>query len=144
LLERQNLLPCFYKEIFSNVAEINPLLDKLMDAIKNLSCGPQDQDDIRLAAYEALANAIIHGNENNPAKKVVVTCFCEFGNDDNLRLVIRDEGLGFHPDAVPDPRSPETKYLSHGRGILIIRQLMNEVSYSDGGREVQMLKRFRR
>jgi len=140
-LERETLVPRFFKVISSTVAEINPLLDQFIDVVKNLPCAPENEDDIRLAVYEALVNAIAHGNENDPARKVAVACFCECRDAENLLVVIRDEGSGFHPDTVPDPRSEEMLYASHGRGIFLMRQLMDEVSYVNGGREVQMRKR---
>jgi serine/threonine-protein kinase RsbW len=139
-IEREDLVPRFCEVISSNVSEVNPLLDKLMDVVKSLPCAPQQEEEIRLALYEALANAILHGNENDPGKKVSVACFCECGKAENLLVVIRDEGAGFDPNAIPDPRSAETLYASHGRGIFLMRKLMDDVSFLDRGREVEIRK----
>ena len=56
-------------------------------------------------------------------------------------IVIRDEGNGFAPEEVPDPTAPERIPLPSGRGIMLMRTYMDEVSYRDNGREVRVVKR---
>jgi len=141
-LERKNFVPVFYQMISSRVFEINPLLDKIMHVVKQVPFAPSEEEDIRLAVYEALANAVIHGNASDPEKEVAVACFFESNNCENLVIVVRDEGSGFDPDSIPDPRSGQGLYSSHGRGIYFMRQLMDEVAYLDGGREVELRKRL--
>lgn len=84
---------------------------------------------------EAVNNAIIHGNERNPAKKVVVTC-AHRGN--NLVIKVKDEGKGFNPDTVPDPIHEDNLLRETGRGVFLMRQLMEKVSYNANGNEVTM------
>jgi serine/threonine-protein kinase RsbW len=91
-----------------------------------------------VALDEALSNAIRHGNRNNPAKKVYIRVEL---TSDEARFTIRDEGSGFNPDAVPDPLDPANLYKNSGRGVLLIRRLMDEVSYNERGNEVTMIKR---
>ena len=114
-----------------------------MSVVRRLPCAPEAEADIELALYEALANAIIHGNERDPNKKVLVACFCECGKGENLLVLIRDEGSGFDPDRVADPHSAEMLYASHGRGIYLMRRLVDEVSYKDNGRQVELRQRSR-
>jgi serine/threonine-protein kinase RsbW len=128
--------------ISSRVFEIVPLLDKIMHVVKQLPFAPSQEEEIRLAVYEALANAVIHGNANDPQKEVDVACFFESNSCENLVIVVRDEGSGFDPDSIPDPRSGQGLYSSHGRGIYFMRQLMDEVAYFNGGREVELRKRL--
>ena len=90
------------------------------------------------ALREALANAVIHGNESDPKKKVIVTC--SFSRSRGARLVVRDQGSGFDPRKVPDPRDHDRRFLHHGRGLLLMRALVDRVEHRDGGREVVLHK----
>ena len=100
-----------------------------------------------IAVRESVMNAITHGNLNDPGKLVVV----EFSaaprmNPTNLIVVVRDQGGGFDPARIDDPRSPERVLDGSGRGIFLIRQFMDEVTMQlvpDGGMEVLMVKRLR-
>jgi anti-sigma regulatory factor (Ser/Thr protein kinase) len=93
---------------------------------------------IELALQEALANAVRHGCKGDASKSVqcVLTCDAKQG----LVVVVRDPGSGFDPAAVPDPLAGENVFKSSGRGVFLINQLMDEVAFRDGGREVQMRK----
>jgi anti-sigma regulatory factor (Ser/Thr protein kinase) len=96
--------------------------------------------EVELALQEALANAIRHGCKGDPSRQVqcVVTCDAE----DELLIVVRDPGTGFDAAAVPDPLHGDNILKSSGRGIFLINQLMDEVAFGDGGRELQMRKRI--
>ncbi len=84
---------------------------------------------------EAVNNAIIHGNKRNPSKKVVVTCS---RRGKVLVIKVKDEGKGFDPDAVPNPIHEENLLRETGRGVFLMRQLMEKVSYNANGNEVTM------
>ncbi len=93
---------------------------------------------LRLALDEALSNAIKHGNANDPTKKV----FIDFTIDkDHIQVTICDEGPGFNPQALPDPTADENIELPNGRGVMLIKAYMTEVSYNDKGNCVTMIKR---
>ena len=92
------------------------------------------------ASVEALANAVLHGNQNIEDKRVLVRAYCDPGQ--GFLIVVRDEGPGFDPDRVPDPRRQDRRELSHGRGIFLMRELMDHVEHRKGGREVILVKRF--
>ena len=95
---------------------------------------------IRLAMEEALSNAIKHGNRLDPKKKVTVTFSV---GPDEVRLMVADQGSGFEPSGVPDPTSDEHLEDPNGRGIMLMRAYMDEVSYNSQGNEVRMVKRIR-
>jgi serine/threonine-protein kinase RsbW len=95
--------------------------------------------EIELALSEALVNAIVHGNQQDPCKRVYVNCRCT--TDGEVSITVEDEGHGFENDAVPDPTSPENLLRTHGRGIYLIRTLMDEVDFEQGGSVVRMRKR---
>ncbi len=95
--------------------------------------------DLRLAAQEAVVNAVEHGNHCDETKKVYVHCWL---NGDSLRVTVRDEGSGFDPRKVPDPTLPENILKEHGRGIFLMRNLCDEVRFSPQGNEVTLVKKL--
>ena len=95
--------------------------------------------DIEMALHEALANAVIHGNGENSCKRIYVECRCYM--DGEVSITVRDEGRGFDSSAVLDPALLENLLFTHGRGIYLIKTLMDEVSFEEGGAVVMMRKK---
>jgi len=121
----------------SEVTAISPFVDKLMLLLRNCSCVPEGVSDVEIALREALANAIIHGNHEDRRKRVHVSCRCE---PDEVSLTVKDEGSGFDIHTVPDPTARENIGSAHGRGILVMKGLMDEVRFEQGGVIVHMRK----
>ena len=122
----------------SEVAAISPFVDKLMLLLRNCACVPEGVSDVEIALREALANAILHGNHEDRRKDVHVTCRCE---PDEVSIAVKDEGKGFDTDNVPDSTAPQNIGSIHGRGIHVIRALMDEVRFDEGGAVIHMKKR---
>jgi serine/threonine-protein kinase RsbW len=80
--------------------------------------------NLRVGIAEALANAILYGNRADPRKRVRVEVELTL---DTLEVAIQDEGVGFDPEAVPDPTLPENLERAGGRGVFLLRELMDEV-----------------
>jgi len=98
--------------------------------------------DIAISISEAVNNAILHGNRKNPRKKVRVLVDTM---ENSIVLKIRDEGRGFTPVDVCDPRDPDNLMKCSGRGILIQKSLMDEVNFRaapGGGTEVELVKKL--
>jgi serine/threonine-protein kinase RsbW len=112
-----------------------------MQLIRKCRWVPGSEEDIEIALREALANAVIHGNHGDTGKRVYVGCR---GGTDEVSIVIRDEGQGFDIHAVPDPTTPENIASNHGRGIYLMRTLMDEVRFERGGTVVYMRKTARK
>jgi len=140
-LRQDKLVSKFCEVIPSTLAAVDEVQEKVMAIVRSLPCAPEALEDIAIALREALANAILHGNQNDPAKRVVVACFCECEESGGLVLVVRDEGPGFNPEEVPDPTGAEAIHAWHGRGIFLMRHFMDEVRYQEGGSEVLLRKR---
>jgi serine/threonine-protein kinase RsbW len=92
---------------------------------------------MKLALEEALTNAVKHGNHSDPAKKVTVRYAV---TPEKAVVTVRDEGVGFLPEHVPDCTSPDRLPVPNGRGIMLMRAYMDEVCYRDQGREVYFVK----
>ena len=93
---------------------------------------------IKLALEEAMTNAVNHGNGNDKTKQITVR-YCV--THQQTVILVRDQGSGFQPDHVPDPTSPGRLSLPHGRGLMLMRAYMSEVSYRSGGAEVCLIKK---
>ncbi len=96
--------------------------------------------DVRVALEEALRNAMIHGNKMDPEKKVTVGAKI---TEKDLVVHVEDDGEGFEPESVPDPTDEENILKTSGRGVYLIRHLMDKVSYEHGGRRINMVKYLR-
>jgi serine/threonine-protein kinase RsbW len=92
--------------------------------------------NLRVSVAEALANAMIYGNGRDPEKRVRVEVDL---TPEQVALVVRDEGDGFDPRDVPDPTLPENLERTGGRGIFLIRELMDEVDYTGCGNCVRLV-----
>jgi serine/threonine-protein kinase RsbW len=92
---------------------------------------------IQLAIEEAMINAVEHGNRQDPLKHISV----EYSITPNkFEISITDEGCGFKPDAIPDPRRDENVHNVTGRGITLMRECMDSVKYNAKGNSVHMVK----
>jgi serine/threonine-protein kinase RsbW len=101
-----------------------------------------DEDErfrVTMAVHEAAINAVLHGNDYNPALEIDVSME---NTGSKLVFVIADQGPGFDPDHLPDPSAPENLYRGTGRGIYLIRKLMDEVHFRhlNPGTELTMIK----
>ena len=125
-------------EIPSDINLIAPAVDKIVAQIRESHCLAGREPDVEVALFEALANAVIHGNHEQKSKSVRISCRVEPSHC--VSIVVRDQGSGFDPCAVPDPTSPENLGAEHGRGILMMKAFMDEVHFEKGGTEVHMVK----
>lgn len=92
---------------------------------------------VHLAFEETFVNAVKHGNKGDVSKKVKID-YCV--NREKAEITITDEGSGFNPSAVPDPRCDENIYKTDGRGLLLIRSYMDAVEYNGRGNVVHLVK----
>ncbi len=117
------------------------LLDLVVSYIsKEMEFDEETTEQVNLAIIEAGTNAIRHGNGNDPEKRASFR-FCI--EEDKLIVFVRDCGSGFDPEDVGDPLSPENFMKPCGRGIFLMRALMDEVEYTvdeSNGTEVRLVK----
>jgi anti-sigma regulatory factor (Ser/Thr protein kinase) len=124
------------KVILSDPTLLNDTVAEITAALDCFACW-EDVEIIDLVVREALANAIVHGNHCDPKKTVRISV--AVNEDCDLLMSVRDSGSGFDPSGLPDPISAENLLASHGRGIFLIRQLMDEVEFNvDHGTEIHM------
>ncbi len=99
----------------------------------------EQKDGLAIAITEIVNNAITHGNRNDLRRKVIIDYEL---TSDAMIITIQDEGRGFAPEKVADPLAPENLLKESGRGIFIVRTLMDSVNYefNESGTLVRMVK----
>ena len=126
----------FHSEMRIRIDGLERAVEHIMDLVRRLPCASVDLDDVELALHEALANAVVHGNRQDPCKGVQIYGGCEGSGD--LLLAITDQGDGFDHNLVPDPTSENNLLSKHGRGILLISHLMDSLEFRLNGRQLIM------
>lgn len=126
-----------YKEIildstFEEVERLENYVNKLQDWIE---FNDDDFARIMLTLSEAATNAILHGNKENPNKKVTIRSTVSNGK---LVITVKDEGAGFDPDKIPDPLKEENLLNIGGRGVYLIEEYADNLQFEDNGTKLIM------
>ena len=116
---------------------LEQLCRKLLDEASKQGFEREDLFAIHLALEEAFLNAVKHGNKMDPNKKVYIKYLI---TPQKFDISVGDDGCGFNPSSVPDPREGDNLYKSSGRGLLLMRSYMDTVEYNKQGNCVHMVK----
>lgn len=115
-----------------NIRIVESFIDNVKDKF-------QIDDDIygniMIAVTESVNNAILHGNKADKSKNVTLAAVCE---ENILKFIVEDEGPGFDMSNLPDPTAPENLDKLGGRGIFLMKNLSDEVNFSNEGRTVEL------
>lgn len=122
----------------ADVTAISPVVAWVMRLVGEFEFASGKEFEIEMALREALANAILHGCKSDPAKKV--DCTVTANREQGIQIVVRDPGSGFDPAKIPSPTDGSNLYSEHGRGILLINQMMDEVKLERNGTVIRMRK----
>ncbi len=95
--------------------------------------------NFRVGLTEALSNAMLYGNGSDPQKRVRVEVDIRV---EEVAVRVTDQGVGFDPAAVPDPTLPDNISKTGGRGIFLMKALMDEVQFNEQGNSVTLVLRF--
>jgi serine/threonine-protein kinase RsbW len=128
---------CGYWDSQSSAADALPVLDIVAAEMAAAGYPEQDRIGFRLALEEALVNAIRHGNRGDPSRRVRVRL--QVGPD-RVLAEVEDEGEGFGPARVPDPRAPENLGRPGGRGLQLMRHYTSWLRYNRLGNCVTLCK----
>jgi serine/threonine-protein kinase RsbW len=120
-------------------SSVDPVVQQVMQAVREMKCANGKEDAIELSLQEALANAVVHGAKEDPTK--VVECLVACDEERGILIIVRDPGPGFDPGVIPSCTIGDNLYSNHGRGIFLINQLMDEVKFHKNGTEIHMVKR---
>lgn len=122
----------------ADIEAIAAVVDTISETLTKLEVPEQKRFEVALAVQEALANAVVHGCGNDRSKNV--HCRVKSDPDGRILIIVTDPGPGFSPEAISDPIRHEGLYADHGRGVYLIRQLMDEVRFEQSGNEIRMWK----
>ncbi len=95
--------------------------------------------NFRVGLTEALSNAMLYGNDSDPEKRVRVEVTIKH---EEVSVIVTDQGMGFDPASVPDPTLPGNISKTGGRGIFLMKALMDEVKFNERGNSVTLVLRF--
>jgi CheY-like chemotaxis protein len=163
LLENMTRTECSFV-LTNDCSLIPPLVGYLQEHVAHLGlCDAAEQIRVGVALEEALVNALYHGNlevsselyeaDYKAYRQLVEERFKQAPYRDRrifveasisrsqARFTVRDEGPGFNPSSLPDPTDPVNLEKSRGRGVLLMRTFMDEVTFNELGNEVTMTKR---
>jgi serine/threonine-protein kinase RsbW len=123
----------------ADLREVSPVVNRVMELTTEMSCAKGKEFEIELSLREALVNAIKHGARHDVTKQIRLSVHCDESR--GMLLIVRDPGEGFDLESLPNPLTGERVYATHGRGIYMINQLMDEVRFLKKGTEIRMRKR---
>jgi serine/threonine-protein kinase RsbW len=116
------------------------VIDVVRQIVPNLQANNFAEEDVfavHLAIEEAFINAVKHGNKMEQSKAVKIDYSIE---SDKIEICVTDEGDGFDPEVIPDPRYGDNLYKPAGRGMLLMRSFMDVVEYNKQGNSVRMIR----
>jgi len=136
LTEPQHILHKSW-QLKSTESQVKQVTSEVLKAIEDENFGDDAIFGVHLSLEEAFINAIKHGNHGDPEKSIAVECLI---TPEKIDISITDEGFGFDPAGVPDPRCNNNLYKSSGRGVLLIQSYMDVVEYNSRGNCIHMIK----
>ena len=116
---------------------VEGVCERILAELKANNFSEDDIFAVHLAVEEAFLNAVKHGSKMDPNKEI--TIHYSVGADE-VEISMTDQGNGFDPNIVPDPRCGENLYKTDGRGLFLMRSYMDRVEYNKRGNRVRMVK----
>ncbi len=131
-----------YKKKYPSNPELLPEIeDYILDTLSEIEFTEEKQNNMELAVAEASANSILHGNKCDINKDVTIKISV---SEEKITISFQDEGEGFDPEAVPDPTKPENILRGSGRGIHIMRSLVDDLKYIFRENSTELILTFNR
>jgi serine/threonine-protein kinase RsbW len=133
------LKTCIHEKIVIKglISELRDVGAKVLCLAQTLDYSDDDIFAVHLAIEEATVNAVKHGNKLNADKAITIEYEV---TPEKIDIVVTDQGQGFDPETIEDPRCGKNIYKTGGRGVLLIKSYMNVVEYNKTGNSVHMIK----
>ena len=131
-MNKMDSIKVHFPSLDENIRIVESFIDNAKEKFK------LDDDiygNIMVAVTESVNNAIRHGNKSDKKKNVHLSLSL---NDNLIRFIIKDEGIGFDYHNLPDPTAPENIDKPSGRGIFLMKHLSDEVTFKNEGSEVEL------
>lgn len=121
--------------VYNRADDLNTAQREVLNAVEQVLLDRASRFAVRLALEEAVSNASRHGNSGDPKKKLELRYRVKPGE---IVIEVEDEGRGFDPGVVPDPTAEENLEIPSGRGLMLMRAYMSEVSFNEEGNRVTL------
>jgi serine/threonine-protein kinase RsbW len=121
----------------SDSSAVGSLYSELLPQLKANGFSEESIFAVHLALEEAFTNAVRHGNKMDATREVKIAYWV---GKDKVEVSVTDEGEGFDPESVPDPRFGDNLYKPEGRGLFLMRSYMDKVMFNERGNSVRMVK----
>ena len=116
-----------------NISHIEKLVDEISEQCRLSS---DLYGKILIATIEAVNNSIVHGNKFDISKTVDVGVQI---SDNSIHIYVKDQGVGFNYEDVPDPTKPENLENVSGRGVFLMKNLADDIIFNDNGSHVELV-----
>lgn len=123
--------------VASTPSAMGDVFNQIQPAMQANGFSEEDIFAVHLSLEEAFTNAVKHGNKMEPSKAIKVDYSI---GPDKVEICMTDEGEGFDPEVIPDPRYGDNLYKPAGRGMLLIRSFMDVLEYSKKGNSLRMIR----
>ena len=137
LKNREKMVKVTVLKLPTEVKYIKKASSNILEAVKPYNLGEDKLYDIRLSVEEAVRNAMVHGNSGRTNLSVKVKYWIK---DEKLNVEVEDEGAGYDYGLLPDPTEGDNIMKGSGRGVYLIRRLMDEVKFNEAGNKIKMIK----
>ena len=121
---------------------VAPAVDRILEAVQPLGLDSDQLSDLAIALAEALSNAAVHGHGLDGRRQVRVAVAVQ--PHQRAVIEVRDSGNGFDSGAVSDPTDPARVLVPGGRGVFLMRQLVDRLEYNGAGNRVRLTVERRR
>ena len=121
----------------SDMGTAHSLIMEVVGEVRTHRWDDKDIFAVELALEESLTNAVKHGNDSNPSKNVRFDCKL---SPNKIYVRVEDEGSGFDPHSLADPREPENQMVASGRGVLLINHFATSVKWNERGNVIEFEK----
>lgn len=116
---------------------ITDVCRQILSKLDDYGFSKEDTFAVHLALEEAFSNAITHGNKMDPTKEIRIDYTMD---PDKIEISVVDQGSGFKPETIPDPRFGRKLFEPDGRGLLLMQAYMDVVEYNEEGNAVHMVR----
>ena len=120
---------------------IAPTVERIAQFLDPLPLDPDQRANLCVAIAEGLSNAVVHGNTQSPQRPVLVACCLELGH--RATVDVRDFGRGFDVASLLDCRDADRVLAPSGRGVFLMRHLVDDVAFNRRGNRVRLTVRAR-
>ena len=121
----------------SDMGTAHSLIEEVLEVVRTNQWNEKDIFALELVLEETLTNAVKHGNHSDLSKQVRFDCKLSQGK---IYVRVEDEGTGFDPHSLMDPREPENLMSTSGRGVLLIRHFASSVQWNEHGNVIEFEK----